>query len=115
MGCSSSSAAGTANDSTVTRKGKKVTLGYWSIRAGHRGHVNRHLLAYAGVDFEDKRYDFKDNAAEWKEKDKKNLGIEFPNLPYIIDGDFKLTESKAVTRYICERWKPELLGSGPQE
>ena len=33
-------------------------LGYWTLRAGDRGAVNRHILTYAGVDFEDKRYDF---------------------------------------------------------
>ena len=37
--------------------------------------------------------------------------MDFPNLPYIIDGDFKLTESKAVTVYICDRWCPALMGT----
>ena len=114
MGCSSSS-AGNTSDSMRSRKGKKPILGYWNIRAGHRGNVNRYILAYAGVDYEDKRYDFVGAPAEWREKDKTGLGIEFPNLPYFVDGDLKLTESKAVNRYICDKWKPELLGAGPQE
>ena len=42
-------------------------LGYWNIRAFDRGAVNRHILNYAGVDFEDKRYDFINNKAEWGE------------------------------------------------
>ena len=90
-------------------------LGYWNIRAGDRGNVNRYILNYAGVDFEDKRYDFINNSAEWKEQDKNSLGIDFPNLPYIIDGDFKLTESAAVTMYICDRWAPALMGSNAAE
>lgn len=90
-------------------------LGYWNIRAGDRGNVNRYILAYAQVDYEDKRYDFLNNPAEWREQDKQGLGIDFPNLPYLIDGDFKLTESAAVTQYICDRWAPALLGSTPAE
>jgi len=39
------------------------------------------------------------------------LGFEFPNLPYIIDGDKKLTESDAIQHYICiKSGHKELLG-----
>ena len=41
--------------------------------------------------------------------------LAFPNLPYIIDGDVKLSESKAVTLYICEKFAPELLGANAAE
>ena len=43
------------------------------------------------------------------------MGLDFPNLPYIIDGDFKLTESAAVTMYICDKWAPALMGSNTAE
>ena len=89
----------------------KPTFGYWEIRGGTRGAVNRYLLAHAGVDFEEVRYSSK---AEWGAA-KSNLGVDFPNIPYIIDGDFFLTESKAVSVYICDRWCPELMGSTPVE
>ena len=90
-------------------------FGYWNIRAFDRGNVNRYIFAYAGVDYEDKRYDFIGNKAEWGEQDKQGLGIDFPNLPYIIDGDFKLTESAAVTVYICDKWCPALMGTTPEQ
>lgn len=39
------------------------------------------------------------------------MGFDFPNLPYLIDGDFKITETKAITQYIINRSdKKELLG-----
>ena len=90
-------------------------FGYWGIRVGDRGNVNRYILSYAGVDFEDRRYNRDDN--QWTEgsKDKENLGFDYPNLPYIIDGDFKLTESAAVTMYICDRWAPALMGTNAME
>jgi glutathione S-transferase len=42
--------------------------------------------------------------------------LEFPNLPYLIDGDFKLTESSAIAKYIIHRsGKNELLGRNSQD
>lgn len=88
-------------------------IGYWNIRAGPRGNINRHIMAFSGVDYEDKRYEL--STDEWANNDKKNLGLDFPNLPYVIDGDFKLTESKAVSIYLCEKYAPSLLGTTPED
>jgi glutathione S-transferase len=84
----------------------EVTLGYWSIR-GRTGAI-RHLLVYCGIPFKSKLYsDF----GEWFGKDKQELGLEYPNLPYLIDGDKKITESIAILHYIPIRAsKKELLG-----
>ena len=50
----------------------------------------------------------------WKE-DKFNLGIGFPNLPYFLDGDIKVAETMPLMRYICNKYKPELLGDSLKE
>lgn len=42
---------------------------------------------------------------------KRHLGLDFPNLPYLIDGDFKLSESKSIMKYFCRKHNPSLLGS----
>jgi glutathione S-transferase len=43
-----------------------------------------------------------------------NLGLDFPNLPYLIKGDFKLTESIAIAKYIAKiSDKKNLLGKTP--
>lgn len=60
--------------------------GYWGARGA--GQVARLLIAYTGVEAEDIRYTERE---KWFEEDKKNLGFDFPNLPYLIDGDFKTT------------------------
>ena len=90
----------------MAEAGSRLTLGYWPIRAGPRGSINRHILYYKGVDFED----LKHSPESWNAVKTSGV-LEFPNLPYIIDGDVKLTESKAVTLYLCEKFAPELLGS----
>ena len=41
--------------------------------------------------------------------------MNWPNLPYIIDGDVKISEHKAVTAYICEKWAPQLMGANNAE
>ena len=45
------------------------------------------------------------------EKDK--LGLDFPNLPYIIDGDVRITQSVAILRYFGR--KHQLDGKTDQE
>lgn len=76
-------------------------LAYWDLRS--LGQPIRNLLIYKGVQFEDKRYklgpppDYSKN--EWY-SDRFKLGLEFPNLPYYIDDDVKLTQSLAILRYL---------------
>ena len=39
------------------------------------------------------------------------MGFDFPNLPYLIDGNVKISESSAIPRYISQKIKrPELFG-----
>jgi len=76
------------------------TLGYWNIRG--LAQPIRLLLAYSGTEYEDKRYD---DPNTWFDTDKKTLGLDFPNLPYYIDGDLKLTQSLAIIRHIARQTK----------
>lgn len=78
----------------------EVTIGYWRIRG--LAQPIRLLLSYTSTPFKEVFYDFA-TKDKWFEDDKKNLGLEFPNIPYLIDGDFKLTESPAVARYAIKR------------
>lgn len=89
----------------------KIVIGYWKIRG--LAQYLRLLLAYSGLDFEEVQYD---NPDKWFKEDKVNLGFDFPNIPYLIDGDFKLTESAAIARYIVKRsGKNELLGKNAED
>ena len=89
----------------------KIKLGYWKIRG--LGQVARLLLNYTDAEFEDIKYE---NQDKWFKEDKVQLGFDFPNLPYLIEGDFKLTESLAIFKYIIERSdNKELLGKNSQD
>ena len=45
-----------------------------------------------------------------------NLGLDFPNIPYLLDGDFKLTESIAIAKYIPHRsGHTDLLGKTAED
>ena len=46
---------------------------------------------------------------------KETLGLEYPNLPYLIDGETKITETVAIMQYIAKKWRPELLGRSAAE
>lgn len=84
----------------------KVTLGYWRIRG--RGQIPRLLLAYTGAVWEDVQYT---SPVQWFGGDKETLGLDFPNLPYLLEGDLKISETSAIISYIVERSnQKELLG-----
>jgi len=79
----------------------KIVLAYWDIRG--LAQPARMLLGYLGEDFEDKMFvcgeapDY--DRSCWTEV-KETLGFDFPNLPYLIDGDVKVTQSNAIMRYL---------------
>jgi len=88
-----------------------VKLAYWGIRG--LAQVPRLLLSFSGVEFEDYTYTVGD---KWFKEDKLHLGLDFPNLPYLVDGEYNITESAAIQRYIIKRWgKTELLGKTIQD
>ncbi|XP_066456354.1 glutathione S-transferase Mu 4-like isoform X2 [Eleutherodactylus coqui] len=79
-----------------------MILGYWDIRG--LGHAIRLLLEYTGTHYEEKRYvegGGPDNDRSQWLADKEKLGLDFPNLPYLLDGDVKLTQSNTILRYIA--------------
>ena len=81
----------------------EMQLGYWGIRG--RAHKIRLLLGYLNVQWEDKLYSSPDQWAA----NKENLGLDFPNLPYLIDGEVKITESSAIPYYIAQKMNREDL------
>lgn len=92
----------------------KLTLAYWDIRG--LAEPARTMLAYGGVEFEDKRYKCGQeppyDLSDWLDV-KFKLGLDFPNLPYLFDGDLKISESWAIYRYIGK--KVGLMPDTPKE
>ncbi|NXW76511.1 GSTM2 transferase, partial [Hirundo rustica] len=98
-----------------------VTLGYWDIRG--LAHAIRLLLEYTETPYQERRYrcgpapDY--DTSDWT-NEKEKLGLDFPNLPYLIDGTTKLTQSNAILRYIarkhnmCECGGVPAPGGGPR-
>ncbi|XP_050693196.1 glutathione S-transferase Mu 2-like isoform X2 [Eriocheir sinensis] len=84
-------------------------LGYWKLR-GLAQYI-RTLLEYTGTKYEEKLYLF-DSEPSWPD-DKFNLGLDFPNLPYYIDGNVKLTQSAAIMYYIGR--KNNMIGKTDEE
>ena len=74
----------------------KLIVGYWDFQG--MGHAIKLLLSYFKVPFEDKQYPYA-NKDEWFAKAKPALNSKLPNIPYIQDGDFVITESVAVLQY----------------
>ena len=94
----------------------KPTLGYWAIR-GLASQI-RYQMVYLGVDYNEDIYEQGDapefSRAQWFDV-KNSLGLAFPNLPYMLDGDMKVTETLAIMKYICNKNGPELLGKDSQQ
>ena len=97
-------------------EGSQITVGYWKIRGLVR-HIQL-VAAYCGADINYVSYeqgDAPDFSREVWTSVKFNLGLDFPNLPYLQEGDFNLSETLAIIQYIVEKFKPELGGETLQE
>jgi len=81
-------------------------LGYWNIRG--LAQSVRLALAYMEVNYEDVIYPDKEGDESWNNV-KPTLGLESPNLPYWIDDKEKLTESKAILKYVVRKYNSALL------
>ncbi|XP_005338155.2 glutathione S-transferase Mu 1 [Ictidomys tridecemlineatus] len=91
-----------------------MTLGYWNIRG--LAHPIRLLLEYTDSSYEEKKYTMGDapdyDRSQWL-NEKFKLGLDFPNLPYLIDGPHKITQSNAILRYLAR--KHNLCGETEEE
>ena len=73
-------------------------------------------MVYLGVDYDEVHYETgeaPDFSRESWNSVKETLGLDFPNLPYLIDGDLKLTETHAIMKYLALKHGPQLLGGDP--
>mmetsp|Transcript_23459 Transcript_23459/g.35675 ORF Transcript_23459/g.35675 Transcript_23459/m.35675 type:complete len:253 (+) Transcript_23459:39-797(+) len=105
--------APTSAMATPTQNAKatpKPTLGYWKIRG--LASAIRYQLAYSNVPYDEEVYEQGDgpefSRAAWYDV-KHDQGLTYPNLPYLKDGSFSLTESGAIQRYCAKKWCPTLL------
>ncbi|XP_043102504.1 glutathione S-transferase Mu 4-like [Puntigrus tetrazona] len=76
----------------------------------------RLLLEYTGTKYEEKFYPCGDGPNYDKScwiNEKEKLGMNFPNLPYLVDGDKKVVQSNAIMRYIA--LKHNLCGETEEE
>ncbi|KAM8974941.1 glutathione S-transferase Mu 1-like [Pelodytes ibericus] len=91
-----------------------MILGYWDIRG--LVHPIRLLLEYTKTPYEEKLYVTGDaptyDQSQWLDE-KEKLGLDFPNLPYLLDGDVKLTQSNTILYYIAS--KHGLCGESERE
>lgn len=92
----------------------QLILGYWDIRGF--AEPSRLLLHYTKTPFTNKVYRFGDapdfNRAEWL-NDKNSLGLDFPNLPYLIDGDLKLSQARTILAHLGRKFN--LIGNNERE
>ncbi|CAK8678999.1 unnamed protein product [Clavelina lepadiformis] len=83
----------------------KLVLGYWDLRG--RGEALRCVLEYLGVEYEDKRYKLSGeppniDGSSWFGV-KAQMNLDLPNLPYIIDGDVRMTQAWAILKYLARK------------
>ncbi len=90
-----------------------MEFGYWGIRGS--GEKIRLLLAYLGVEYKEVNPTGEEWFGSQKAEHTKN-GMPFVNMPYLVDGDFQITESNAIPVYIAGKAnRPEIFGNTYQE
>ncbi len=82
-----------------------LTLGYWDIRG--LAEPIRTLLAYLELPYESKKVT---KYEDWI-TEKRAAQHNFPNLPYLVDGEKTITETEAIQVHLCLKAnRPDLIG-----
>jgi len=74
----------------------KVTLTYWPLRG--LCQPIEYILEYGGLAHDINRVD----ADQWAAQ-KPKLPLDFPNLPHIVDGNVRMSESLAICKYLAKK------------
>jgi len=77
----------------------ELQLCYWDLRG--LGEPIRLMLEYIGADYENQH---PTSPADWFAK-KHHLNLKYPNLPYLVDGDVRISQSNAIMRYLSRKYK----------
>lgn len=88
--------------------------GYWNVRGICEWIY--YVFAYTKTDYQKVEYVTGDGPEYNKDgwlSEKESLGLSFPNLPYYIEGDLKITQSLAIMRHIAR--KHDLCGKTEEE
>lgn len=94
----------------MDNKANSLVLGYWKIRG--LGQQVRFLLEYLKLSYTEVHYA---SFEEWQ-KDKLSLGLDLPNLPYLLDQNKKITQTWAIQQYLCiKAGRKDLIGSNDDD
>lgn len=79
-----------------------MRLVYWDVRG--YAESARYILRYSETEYTDERMTASaERFVQWM-GEKYTLGLGLPNLPYLIDGDIKLSQSLAIVRYLGRKF-----------
>lgn len=57
-----------------------------------------------GAEFEDVQYEINMEHNGWHHRDKLVSPLDFPNVPYLFDGDVKISQSIVILRYLGRKY-----------
>ena len=83
-----------------------MILGYLKVKG--RMEPLRYLLSYLDVKYTEKYHDHR----EWF-RTRDLYDFDFPNLPYLIDGKTKITDTSAIVTYIVHKYGNKALLGKP--
>ncbi|KAH0478656.1 MAG: uncharacterized protein KVP18_004065 [Porospora cf. gigantea A] len=86
-----------------------MEFGYWAIRG--LGYTSRLLLDLSGQEWSEQSWTDMESWSAAKAENQWNLAV--PNLPYLVDGDVRLSQSDAIEQYLLQKYLPHLLPSDP--
>jgi glutathione S-transferase len=89
-----------------------ITIGFWGGFKGWAERI-RMLAEYLHIPYVFKTYSWKSD--EW-DKEKGSLKTELATLPYLLDGDYVITETPAIMHYlILKAGRQDLLGKNTRQ
>ena len=88
-----------------------IEFGYWPVK--NLGEPIRWMMGYMNIPYQEYNPPTQE---DWYMNKRASLRLDFPAMPYLIDGDVRLSDAKAIPYYlVIKAQMPDMIGKSLED